>query len=116
VRAALFAAVFALASDGCSSQQCAGNEVAGLSVEVTDMTNNAPITTATVMASDGNYSETLMTLDNGDYVGAFDRPGTYMMTVIAPGYVAQTVGPVTVTGSSCEVQTQTVNVALALMP
>jgi hypothetical protein len=116
MRAVLLAAVAASALAGCTSMQCTGGEVAGLSVEVTDMTTSAPIVNATVMASDGTYSETLMSLDNGDYVGAFDRAGTYTLSVIAPGYVAQTPGPVTVVSDGCHVTTQTVTVPLAVMP
>jgi Carboxypeptidase regulatory-like domain len=110
------AVAFGVASAGCTSTQCAGGEDAGLSVEVTDMTNNAPIVTATVTATDGSYSETLMTLDTGDYVGAFDRPGTYMIAVSAPGYIASSFGPITVTGDACQVTTQTVAAPLAVQP
>ena len=116
MRAVLIAAILASASIGCTSTQCAGNEVAGLSVEVTDMTNNAPIVTATVTATDGSYTETLMTLDNGDYVGAFDRAGTYMLAISAPGYIAADAGPTTVPADGCHVTTQTVTVPLAFQP
>ena len=117
MRAVPLAAILASASTGCTSTQCAGNEVAGLSVEVTDMTNNAPIVTATVTATDGSYTETLMTLDNGDYVGAFDRAGTYMLAISAPGYIAQTAGPITVmSDGTCHVTTQTVNVPMPIQP
>lgn len=68
----------------------------------------------TVVATSGNYSETLQFFDpqNPIFYGAYERAGTYTITVTKAGrqtYVSQ---PIVVTRDICHVIPQTVMVLL----
>ncbi len=64
---------------------CGAIAAAGLSVGVTNAQTGAAICDATVTASEGSYSEKLLATACR-YVGAYERPGTYVVTVDAQGF------------------------------
>jgi hypothetical protein len=96
---------------------CTTEARAGLNVSVTlaESSSNIPISEGvTVIATDGNYSETLefYDLQNPIFSGAYERPGTYIITVTKPGrqtYVSQ---PIRVTRDVCHVITNNLSVVL----
>lgn len=88
---------------------------AGLEVTVKDGLGGANITNGvTVEAIDGNYSETLKKVEaNNTFVGAYERAGTYIITVTKDGYRDNTLSePVLVTEDVCHVITESVEVIL----
>lgn len=85
---------------------CTQEAKAGLNVSVS-LGNMNSITSegVTVIATDGNYSETLSVIDNTDpiFFGAWERTGTYILTVSKEGYQTYTSTPITVTADVCHV-------------
>ena len=59
----------------------------------------------TVVATDGNYSETLVVVNENDpiFSGAYEREGSYTITVSKTGYVTYTSEIITVTSDVCHV-------------
>ena len=95
---------------------CAAYAAAGLSVEVMNAATAQPICDATVVATEGPYSERLFEL-SCRFVGAYERPGTYVVAVTRPGFVPKEVSPVHVImgGGDCP-HVQEVRVPVALTP
>ena len=65
---------------GCGGTGCLGNAVQGLRVTVLEGPGGAAVCGATVTATDGAYSETLVAGPSGgpcDYHGAIERTGVY---------------------------------------
>lgn len=94
---------------------CTMQYVYGVSVNVTDARTGQPINNAVVTITDGGYSETLQSYSydsDGTYVGAGERPGTYVMTVTAPGYPSPFPQTFTLGFDGCHVIPQSFNVAL----
>jgi len=87
---------------GSSDLVCTEVFVYGLTVTLTD-DNGVPITGATLTLTDGNYSETLQELENGVYVGAGERAGTYTLAIAADGYMPVTVEHIVVNADECHV-------------
>ena len=96
----------------CSTEVKAGLNV---SVHLAESSSSIPISDGvTVVATSGNYSETLQFFDpqNPIFYGAYERAGTYTITVTKAGrqtYVSQ---PIVVTRDICHVIPQTVMVLL----
>lgn len=96
---------------------CTTEAKAGLNISVTlvESSSNIPISDGiTVTATDGNYSETLQFFDsqNPIFSGAYERPGTYIVTVTKPGrqtYVSQ---PIRVSRDVCHVIPNNLSVVL----
>jgi len=88
--------------------------VYGLNVIVTDATNGVVLSSDVIVtAEEGSYSEVL-TLINESFVGAGERAGDYLITVVAEGYVSQTTGTISVelTDDECHVVPEIVEIEL----
>lgn len=98
----------------CTTEVKAGLNV---SVHLIQSSSSIPISDGvTVVATDGNYTETLQFFDaqNPIFYGAYERTGTYTITVSKPGrrtYVSQ---PIVLTRDICHVIPQ--NVMVSLLP
>ena len=96
----------------CTTEAKAGLNV---SVNLVESSSSIPISDGvTVVATDGNYSETLQFFDaqNPIFYGAYERAGTYTITVTKAGrqtYVSQLI---VVTRDICHVISQTIMVLL----
>jgi hypothetical protein len=68
----------------------------------------------TVIAKDGNYSETLTFYNELDpiFSGAYERSGNYILTVSKKGYQTYISGVISVTGDECHVIPQKIHVTL----
>ena len=115
----LFSLALAVGAWGCAEERppvaCAAYAVAGLSVEVTDASGQ-PLCDAVVTAAEGAYSERLLET-SCRFVGAYERPGDYLVHAERAGFVPKQVGAVrVVTGrGECPHVTE-VRVTLALTP
>lgn len=117
---ALLAVALAAGAPGCVAEApslaCTAVARAGLSVTVRNAATGGSICDATVVATDGGYSETLFP-SACTSLGAFERPGTYVVRVERAGFGAGQVGPVVVTmgGGSCP-HVQEVALTVSLTP
>ncbi len=68
----------------------------------------------TVVATDGDYSETLTFYDAADpvFTGAFERTGNYIITVSKEGFQTFTSEPIKVMADRCHVVSRIVHVVL----
>ena len=82
---------------------CTANLVYGLSVTLTDADTGAPISGATLTLTEGDFSEVMMELDAGQYVGAGERAGTYRLTIEADGFAPRTEENIVITANVCHV-------------
>ncbi|MEZ4857451.1 MAG: carboxypeptidase-like regulatory domain-containing protein [Flavobacteriaceae bacterium] len=84
---------------------CTEEFVYGLSIAVYDNATAQPITqNITVTAIDGAYSEELMRFPEGtNFVGAGERPGTYIIQISAEGYQEYTSEAIVVEANECHV-------------
>jgi len=89
---------------------CTTDQVAGLEIIVRDAANTDTIITTgiTVVAQDGDYIETLVNFPESNlFTGAFERVGTYIITVRANGYETFTSSiPIVVDQDICHVITE----------
>jgi len=113
-------AVLMIGTLGCdqdrASDVCATVAAAGLAVNLTNAATAQPVCDASVTAVDGGYSERL-TPTSCTYVGAFERPGTYVVRVEGVGFVPKEVGPVQVVmGSGRCPHVQEVRLTVPLTP
>ncbi len=94
---------------------CTQEVKAGLAVTVS-LGSESSITAdgVTVVATDGNYSETLSVINSADrmFFGAWERTGNYVITVSKEGYQTYTTAPITVTADQCHVITELIHVSL----
>lgn len=105
----------------CDSEMdtnCTLESVAGLKVIVKDAITNdlLPVDTS-VIAQDGDYTETLVGLEVIDeiaFLGAWERAGLYQITVSKEGYQTYTTEPIIVSRDECHVITQ--NITILLIP
>ena len=115
----LFSLGFLVLSCSGTSEEifCTEEAKAGLNVSVTlaESSSNIPISEdVTVVATDGNYSETLSFYNpqNPVFSGAYERAGTYIITVTKPGrqtYISQ---PIVITRDECHVIPKNITVLL----
>ncbi len=104
--------------EGASGVVCTTIAEAGLSVRVSDARTGSAVCDATVTATEAGYSETLLPLDCR-YLGAYERPGTYVVSVTAAGFVPKAVTGVRVsmgTGRCPHVREVALDVALERGP
>ncbi len=80
---------------------CTGPPVAGIKVLVKDAVTSDVLTDGvTVVATDGDFSETLV--QSGNYfIGVYDRQSNYTVTVTKTGYQNYVSGPVSVFKPGC---------------
>lgn len=81
---------------------CTQEYVYGVVVALRDPDGD-PIDDATLILSDGNYSEEMDSQEPGLYVGAGERPGTYRLSISAPGFEPQVLQQITVSSGTCHV-------------
>lgn len=94
---------------------CTLDARAGLNVTVKDAsTNNYLGIGTTVVATDGNYSETLQYIEGiiPTFAGAWERAGNYILTVSSEGYVTYVSETIAVTSDECHVIPQQFEVLL----
>jgi hypothetical protein len=112
-----------LCSLSCGEQEvdrspaaCLAYAAAGLRVEVTNVATAEQICDATVIASQGSYSEQLFGTSCA-FIGAYERAGTYVLTAARAGLVPKEVGSVRVvmSGGQCP-HVEQARVAIALTP
>ena len=87
----------------------------GLEITVLDAANNMPIVTGiTVVATDNDHTETLVNFANTNiFVGAFERTGSYTITVSGDGYETFTTdSPIIVDEDICHVLTESMEILL----
>ncbi|NDJ00019.1 carboxypeptidase regulatory-like domain-containing protein [Flavobacterium sp. LaA7.5] len=108
-------------SFACSGDDDANNDVicteearAGLNVTVKNAETGQVIGEGiTVVATDGNYTETLeYYLSSPQFTGAWEREGTYVITVSGEGYQTYISDPVTVEADECHVIGEIVTINL----
>jgi hypothetical protein len=112
---ALFAAAVSCSDDDNNNDViCTEEARAGLNVTVKDAETNQMLGEGvTVVAKDGAYTETLQFLDApAQFVGAWERAGTYTLTVTAQGYETYTSQPIAVGEDECHVISEIITVQL----
>ncbi|WP_298542478.1 hypothetical protein [uncultured Aquimarina sp.] len=94
---------------------CTTEAIPGLEITLTDSTSDMFLVTGiTVVAKDNNYTETLQLLpDSNTFVGAYERTGTYIITVSGSGYETFTSTiPIIVDKDICHVITESREIML----
>lgn len=113
-----FAAVSCLVDDTIDNvDNCTEEARAGLNITVKDAVTQKFLGEGiTIVATDGQYTETLEYMGYPDmqanFAGAWERPGTYVLTVSGAGYQTYTSEPITVEADVCHVIGEMVTVAL----
>lgn len=85
---------------------CTEEARAGLNITVKDAETNDYLNEGvSVIATDGSYSETLISFDVAEpiFSGAYEREGNYTITVSKTGYITFTSEIITVTSDVCHV-------------
>jgi hypothetical protein len=114
----LFYIVLVFVALNCSQNDdvaCTMEARAGLNVTVKDATTNNYLGVGTsVVATDGNYSETLEYMEGviPTFAGAWEREGNYILTVSAEGYSTFVSEAITVTSDECHVIPRQIEVSL----
>jgi hypothetical protein len=87
-----------------SCQNCTEQLNSGISVYLVDETTRQPICNAEVTLTDGTYTETLPTDTTSPcgYSGAWERAGTYRVTISHPDYLPRMIDGVRVTEDDCD--------------
>ena len=93
---------------------CTEEFVYGLNVTVKDANTSSFITeNITITAKDGAYEEQLMTFEGIDhFLGAGERPGNYILEIIAEGFESYTSETVQVDSDECHVIPQVLEIIL----
>ncbi|WP_108869488.1 hypothetical protein [Aquimarina aquimarini] len=87
----------------------------GLEIIIKDATSGAVLTEGIiVMATDGQYSETLENVKGTNlFIGAYERKGTYVISISKTGYISIVSDPVIVTEDICHVITKNLEFVLS---
>lgn len=95
---------------------CTQEARAGLNVTVMDAVTHVVLTEdVAVVATDGAYSEMLELFPGSDvFSGAWERRGTYVLSVSKPGYQTFTSDPIAVDADVCHVIPQNVTVQILM--
>lgn len=108
--------LLAMTCDDEDEIYCTQEAKAGLNITVKDaITDELLSTGVTVIAQDGSYSETLEQFPNEEvpvFIGAWERVGTYVVTVSKEGYQTFTSQPIVVTADVCHVIPELLTVEL----
>ena len=93
---------------------CTEEARAGLNVTVKNAETGVTITEGiTVVATDGNYTETLEYFyGSPNFSGAWEREGTYVITVTGEGYQTYTSDAITVEADECHVISEIITINL----
>ena len=113
---AAFLCAVAAACGPTTTTTCTTEARAGLNVTVVDILTGAHLCDATVIASEGAYSETLSVVAPSlacVYTGAWERAGTYSISATKAGYQDQTQDGVVVSKDACHVHGAAVTISLA---
>lgn len=103
---------------GCKKDDsiaCTQEARAGLNVTVKDAETNNYLGLGTiVIANEGDYSETLEYVEGiiPSFAGAWEREGSYILTVSAEGYVSFVSETITVAADECHVIPQQIEILL----
>jgi len=92
--------------DVADDVNCTEEARAGLMVLVKDAISGVELTEGvTVTATDGSYVEELTNFPefSNEFTGAYERAGTYILTVTKEGYVTHTSEPIVVGEDECHV-------------
>lgn len=111
----LLAFTFFACADDNSSINCTEEYVPGLIVTVKDADTGAILNEgAAVTATDGDYSEDLEAISemSTGFYGAFERQGSYIISVYKEGYAEYTSDVIEVSADRCHVITEEVIVEL----
>ena len=111
--------VAALAAAGCQAERgddggvvCTEIFVYGVNVTVTDEAEE-PVSGAVLTLADGEFSETMEEVAEGEYAGAGERAGTYTLVVEADGFEPATIEGIIVDADECHVIPQVRAVTLS---
>ena len=108
----LFCSLLSCKNDDNSNINCTEQFVFGLTITVFDASTQELIgDTATVIATDGNYSEELMFFSES-FAGAGERAGNYIVTVSAEGYETYTSETIIILEDECHVINQSFQIYL----
>jgi hypothetical protein len=93
---------------------CTDEFVYGLNITIKDANSSLIITeNITITAHDDDYEEELMNFEEEDnFLGAGERPGSYIIEVIADGYEAYTTEVIQVEAGECHVIPEVLEIAL----
>lgn len=94
---------------------CTEEAKAGLNITIKDAETNLYLSEGvSVIATDGSYSEALISFDVVEpiFSGAYEREGNYIITVSKSGYVTYTSEIITVTSDVCHVIPQQITILL----
>lgn len=118
----LFAILLLLICFSCSSDDsingdrviCTTELVAGIKITVNGPTDQFSVEGVVVKVQDGDYIETLESFgDTNDFFGAYERKGSYTITVTKQGFQTYTsVNPVIVEADLCHVITESREITL----
>ncbi len=116
---AIFSVLSLTAATGCivgTNGNCSDIAVAGVTVIVTDSASGARLCGGTVQLTDASGYKELVSPSGSPttcvYSGAFERPGTYTVSVFVQGYSADLQNNVVVSAGNCHVRTTTVQSSL----
>lgn len=98
--------------NGNGDTACTEIFVSGVNVSVTDQ-DGQPVTGAVLTLTEGDFSETMEDLGDGEYAGAGERAGTYTLTVDADGFETATVENIVVGADECHVIPEARDVTLS---
>jgi len=105
---------------GCSDSSlginCTDEARPAILVTVRDSITNVPVSGARVIARSATIADTAQGLPDGTYPLAYERPGTYQVTVERSGYRLWTRANVRVTRDECHVQTVSLMALLQPQP
>ncbi|WP_298555814.1 hypothetical protein [uncultured Algibacter sp.] len=112
-----FLSVLIIATFSCKTSDdifCTDIFVYGLSITVKDANTDAVITeNITIKATDGDYEETLMSIESSNaFVGAGERAGTYILTINATNYKDYITEPIKVSADECHVIPEAIEIML----
>ncbi len=114
--ALLLLTLVACSSGEGDSGGCTAVFKSGVRATLTDAVTGQPIQGAAAMLEAPLFQELMIEVAPGVYHGAYEREGTYDLTVTATGYLPHTTNGIQVTHDGCHVRTQELSIELAVVP
>jgi hypothetical protein len=99
----VLAVVIAACNGTRTDVACTLEARAGINVTVVDSLSGREVAGSSGIAREEAFADTLESIEPGQLFGVFERPGTYDVTVTAPGYRPWRVTGVTVGADECHV-------------